>query len=84
MTNIKTLMLAAATVLSLGAGTAMAQDLAFFLEQDQALGVSRTHQVAPVMPVTSQPQAGSSDVDQQFRTQPYVPQVLQGADGNGG
>ena len=85
MTNLKTLTLAAVTALSLGLGTAMAQESAggvgFGPWETQQLQktLSGMHQAAPL---TSQPQAGSSDVGQ-FRTPVYPQQTLVGQDGNG-
>lgn len=77
MTHSKTLMLAAAAALSLGVGTAIAQesaDGAFFLNQTPA-PTTAPAKAAPMMG----PQAGSSDVDQNQR----APQpVLLGQDGN--
>jgi hypothetical protein len=85
MTNFKTLTLAAVTALSLGLGTAMAQESAGgvgfgpyeTLQLQKAL--SGMHQAAPL---TSQPQAGSSDADQ-IRTPVSPQQTLFGQDGNG-
>ena len=81
MTNIKTLALAAMTALSLGLGTAMAQEsgggVGFGPWETEQLqkALSGMHHGAP--------QAGSSDVDQ-IRT-PFYPrqQSLFGQDGNG-
>ena len=80
MTNMKTLMLAAVAALSLGVGTAMAQesaDGAFLLQQPWAGSAAAKHQA-----VQAQPQAGSSDVDQ-TRAPAYPQQTLIGGDGNG-
>ena len=83
MTNFKTLTLAAMTALSLGLGTAMAQESAggvgFGPWETQQLekALSGTHRAAPY-----QPQAGSSDVDQ-IRTPVSPQQTLFGQDGNG-
>lgn len=63
MTKIKTLMLAAAAALSLGVGTAMAQDgpdSSFPLEMQRQLTTPAGKQAVPM---SSQPQAGSSDVE---------------------
>jgi hypothetical protein len=84
MTSIKTLTLAAVTALSLGFGTAMAQ------ESSGAVGPYETLQLQKALsgmhhaaPVTSQPQAGSSDFDQ-IRAPVYPQQQpLFGQDGNG-
>jgi hypothetical protein len=85
MTNFKSLMLAAVAALSLGVGSAMAQESAGgvnagpfeTLELHNALGANRY-----ASPLTAQPQAGSSDVDQ-YRTPVLPQQSLIGADGNG-
>jgi hypothetical protein len=85
MTNFKSLMLAAAAALSLGVGNAMAQESAGgvnagpweTMELNNAL---RAHQYAA--PLSAQPQAGSSDVDQ-YRAPVPLQQNLIGADGNG-
>jgi hypothetical protein len=85
MTNFKTLTLAAVAALSLGVGTAMAQESAggvgFGPWETQQLrkALSGMHHAAPLM---SQPQAGSSDVDQ-MRAPIYPQQTLFGQDGNG-
>jgi hypothetical protein len=81
MTNAKTLMLAAVAALSLGVGTAMAQEsaggyIAGPFEQRELLIQSRH---AAAAPVNAEPQYGSSD-----RTSTTTWPVLQGADGNGG
>ena len=79
MSNTKTLMLAAVAALSLGVGSAMAQesaDGAFFLNQSPAPA-----QAAPARH-QAMPQAGSSDVDQS-RAPLYLQQTLIGQDGNG-
>jgi len=84
MTNIKTLMLAAAAALSLGAGTAVAQDSAFFTEQAQQWPHAATSQVrGQAVPMTMQPQAGSSDVEH-ARTPAPQQAPLYGAAGTGG
>ncbi len=85
MTNFKSLMLAAAAALSLGVGSAMAQESAggvnagpFETRQlERALGAGQQ-----VVPMTAQPQAGSSDVEQ-YRAPVFPQQTLIGADGNG-
>ena len=83
MTNIKTLTLAAVTALSLGLGTAMAQESgggvgAWQEEQTQkALSNYYMHHGAAQ---TAQPQAGSSEVDQ-IRTPTYPDAVLSGGGG---
>ena len=80
MTNFKTLTLAAVTALSLGLGTAMAQESAggvgFGPYETQQLerALSGMHHAAP--------QAGSSDADQ-IRTPVSPQQTLFGQDGNG-
>jgi len=76
MSNMKTLMLAAVAALSLGAGTAMAQesaDGAFLLNEWGK--APAPHQVAPA------PQAGSSDAEHD-RAPIYPQPTLLGADGN--
>jgi hypothetical protein len=81
MTNTKTLMLAAAAALSLGVGTAMAQDgpdSSFPLEQQHQLTTPAGQQAVPM---SSQPQAGSSDVE---RAPAYPAPTLIGGDGSGG
>ena len=83
MTNTKSLMLAAMAALSLGIGSAMA-------EGESAGGADVSSQpafpgVAPMRhaaPFSSQPQAGSSDVDM-MRAPAYPQQTLIGGDGNG-
>jgi len=84
MTNIKTLVLAAATALSLGAASAMAQESAggvgsgpfeTFELQDALRGYNFAR------PLSGQPEAGSSDVDQ-YRAPAHPAQTLIGADGN--
>ena len=85
MTNLKSLMLATVAALSVGVGSAMAQESAGgvnagpfeTLQLERALGAG-SH-LAPLM---AQPQAGSSDVEQ-YRTPVYPQQTLIGADGNG-
>ena len=86
MTNFKTLTLAAAAALSLGFGTAMAQESAGgvgfgpweTLQLERAL--SGIGHAAPVM---ADPQGGSSDFDQ-IRAPVYPQQQpLFGQDGNG-
>jgi hypothetical protein len=80
MINTKSLLLAAMVVSSLGAGTAMAQDSAFFTEQAQQWPHT---QVAPTT-VHADPAAalqfGSSDRASAISTWP----VLEGGDGAGG
>jgi hypothetical protein len=83
MNNLKTLTLAAVTALSLGFGTAMAQESAggvgFGPWETQQLekALSGMHHASPLAP-----QAGSSDVDQ-IRTPASSQQPLLGQDGNG-
>jgi hypothetical protein len=82
MTNTKTLMLAAVAALSLGVGTAMAQEsaggyIAGPFEQRELL--IKSHHAATAPTVTAEPQYGSSD-----RAGTTTWPVLQGADGNGG
>ena len=77
MSNIKTLMLAAVAALSLGAGTAMAQESA-----DGAFVVNQWGKAPARQQVAPAPQAGSSDVEQS-RAPVSQPQTLLGADGNG-
>jgi hypothetical protein len=83
MTNLKTLTLAAVTALSLGLGTAMAQESAggvgFGPWETQQLqkALSNMHHGAAV---TAQPEAGSSDVDR-ARTPTYPDAVLSGGGG---
>jgi hypothetical protein len=80
MTNTKSLMLAAVAALSLGLGTAaMAQDSAFFLEQDQQLH-GRTAPLTVQPSVNGAPQSGSADRSDAISSWP----VLQGGDGAGG
>jgi hypothetical protein len=85
MTNFKSLMLAAAAVLSLGVGSAMAQESAGGVNAGpwETLQLQRelngTHQFTPL---SAQPQAGSSDVEQ-YRAPVRLQQNLIGADGNG-
>jgi hypothetical protein len=76
MTNLKTLSLAAVTALSLGVGTAMAQESAGGV----GFGPYETQQLEKALsgarhaaPVTAQPQAGSSDIEQMRA--PVYPQV---------
>ena len=85
MTNIRILAAAAVTALSLGFGSAMAQESAGgvgfgpweTLQLEKALsGMGRA---APVM---ADPQAGSADFDQ-IRAPIYPQQTLFGQDGNG-
>ena len=80
MTNLKTLTLAAVTALSLGLGTAMAQESGgvgpWETEQLQK-ALSNTHHVAAR---TAQPQAGSPDVDR-APTPTYSDAVLSGGGG---
>ena len=76
MTNLKTLTLAAVTALSLGLGTAMAQ------ESGGGVGPWETEQLRKALShhgaaLTAQPQAGSSDVDR-ARTPTYPDAVLIG------
>jgi hypothetical protein len=81
MTNTKTLMLAAAAALSLGLGSAMAQESAGGADvysQPAFPGVAPMRHA----PLSSQPQAGSSDVDP-ARAPIYPQQMLIGGDGNG-
>jgi hypothetical protein len=77
-------MLAAAAAFSLGMGTAMAQDSAFFTEQAQqwphAVTSPASRQAAPI---TMQPQAGSSDVERS-QTSRFQQQVPMGGDGSAG
>ena len=80
MTNTKTLMLAAVAALSLGIGSAMAQ------ESPGGSDANNQPTFAPLghaAPLSSHPQAGSSDVDQ--ARAPLYPQqqTLIGGDGNG-
>ena len=80
MTTMKTFALAAVAALSLGVGTAMAQesaDGAFLLNQQTT---APAQQAAPAM---AQPQAGSSDVEQN-RAPLYQQQYLLGSDGGNG
>jgi hypothetical protein len=82
MTNSKTLILAAAAALSLGVGTAMAQesaDGAFLLQLPWHGSAPARHQAAPAV---SQPQAGSSDVER-IRAPIHLQQTLEGGDGPG-
>ena len=80
MTNTKSLMLAAVAALSLGLGAvAMAQDSAFFLEQDQQLH-GRTAPLTVQPSVKGAPQSGSADRSDAISSWP----VLQGGDGAGG
>ena len=81
MTNLKTLTLAAVTALSLGLGTAMAQESGggvgpWETEQTQK-ALSNMHHGAAL---TAQPQAGSSDVDRAL-TPTYPDAVLSGGGG---
>jgi hypothetical protein len=80
MTNTKTFILAALTALSLGAGTAMAQDSAFFTEQARQMRTSPAFGQA--VPMTAHaantaPQYGSSD-------RPTYDFTLPELDGGGG
>jgi hypothetical protein len=86
--NTKTLMLAAAAALSLGIGTAMAQESAGgyaaspsedrqLLQQSEAYGAQVK---AALAAHANQPQYGSSDSTSQQTNWP----VLQGGDGSGG
>ena len=79
MTNTKTLMLAAVAALSIGVSGAMAQESAGgFISDHPAAYSAPTYRQAPL---SAQPQAGSSDVEQA----PVVQQpALYGAAGNGG
>jgi hypothetical protein len=80
MTNTKSLMLAAVAALSLGFGTAvMAQDSAFFLEQDQQLH-GRTAPLTVQPSVKGAPEFGSADRASTISSWP----ALQGGDGAGG
>jgi hypothetical protein len=83
MTNIKTRMLTAVAALSLGIGPAIAQESpggADVNSQPAFPGVAPLRHAAPL---SSQPQAGSSDVD--TARAPMYPrqQTLIGGDGNG-
>jgi hypothetical protein len=84
MTNTKTFILAAAAALSLGMGTAMAQDSAFFTEQGQQWPGAK---VAPGYShdraVFGEPQSGSADVEHSG-SQPVEQAPLYGAAGTGG
>jgi len=77
-------MLAAAATLALGAGTAMAQDSAFFTEQalQSPAGIAAPA-YSHAVPLTGQPQAGSSDVEQS-RAPAVLEAPLYGAAGTGG
>ena len=77
----KTLMLAALTALSVGVGTAMAQESAGGADVNSQPAFGWSAPVRHAAPVTAQPQAGSSDVDR-ARTPTYPEQTLLGADGN--
>jgi hypothetical protein len=82
MTNTKSLMLAAVAALSLGVGTAMAQEsaggyIAGPFEQRELLIKSHHTAAAPI--TNGESQYGSSD-----RASATTWPVLQGADGNGG
>jgi hypothetical protein len=82
MTNSKTFILAAAAALSLGVGTAMAQesaDGAFLLQLPWPGSTPVRHHVAPAV---SQPQAGSSDFER-IRAPIHLQQTLEGGDGPG-
>jgi hypothetical protein len=84
MTNTKTFVLAAVAALSLGIGTAMAQDSAFFTEQgQQMLGTTVAPAYSHGRAVIGEPQSGSADVDQS-RSQPVEQAPLYGAAGTGG
>jgi hypothetical protein len=83
MTNIKTLTLAAVAALSLGIGTAMAQESSGAVGPYERLQLERALSgIHHASPVTSLPQAGSSDFDQ-IRAPVYPQQTLFGQDGNG-
>jgi hypothetical protein len=83
MTNIKVLTLAAVAALSLGIGTAMAQESSGAVGPYETLQLERAlsgmRHAAPVM---ADPEAGSSDFDQ-IRAPVYPQQTLFGQDGNG-
>jgi hypothetical protein len=87
MTYSKTLMLAAAAALSLGVGTAMAQDGDTFYDAPPAGSPA----YKPSYPVTVQPQAGSSDVITRSEVtmrsgydKGAANEILYGASGTGG
>lgn len=80
MNTTKTLMLATITALSLGLGSAMAQESAGPLFNDPAPSAVTVPTISRAVAMTSQPQAGASDVD---HARSQIPQqVLIGADGN--
>jgi hypothetical protein len=83
MTNLKTLTLAAVTALSLGLGTAMAQESSGAVGPYETLQLERALSgMGHAAPVMADPQAGSSDFDQ-IRAPVYPQQTLFGQDGNG-
>jgi hypothetical protein len=83
MTNIKTLTLAAVAALALGFGSSMAQESSGAVGPYETLQFERAFSgMRHASPVTSQPQAGSSDFDQ-IRAPVYPQQTLFGQDGNG-
>ena len=80
MTNLKTLTLAAVTALSLGLGTAMAQEsggVGPWQEEQTQKALSNMHHGAAL---TAQPQAGSSDVERAL-TPTYPDAVISGGGG---
>jgi hypothetical protein len=80
MTNTKSLLLAAVAALSLGVGTAMAQDSAFFTEQAQQWPHSQVAPITVQPAANAAPQPGSSDRAVTTSSWP----VLEGGDGAGG
>jgi hypothetical protein len=80
MTNTKSLMLAAVASLSLGVGTAMAQDSAFFTEQAQQWPHSHVAPMTVHSAANAVPQYGSADRAATTSSWP----VLEGGDGAGG
>jgi hypothetical protein len=82
MTNSKTLMLAAVAALSLGIGSAIAQESAGGADVNSQPAFPDIAPAPHAAPLVAQPQAGSSDVDQ-ARTPVYPQQTLIGGDGNG-
>ena len=81
MNSTKTLMLAAAAVLSIGVGGAMAQESAGGFIADNPNAIPAATATYRHVSMNAQPQAGSSDVEQA----PLVQQpALYGGAGNGG
>ena len=80
MTNTKSLILAAVAALSLGVGSAMAQESAGGADVNSQPAFPGVAPLRHTAPTASQPQAGSSDFDQ-ARAPLYLQQTLIGGDG---